>query len=151
MTGTRPPAPSTSPAVGPATCDAAADLARAALDLLMDRLGDTPTGPTAGERVEVARILRSAAHLLDPPTPRPQPQAQPRPQPEPRPGWVHVDDVAAIAAILRTPGPAASPPPAPAPAAAAAGGSPTEVARPLRPVDPDRPTPHDLAAHRRPR
>lgn len=150
MTGPRPPAPSTSPPVGPATCGAAAELTRAALEQL---LHPAPTGvlalPPEARLVEVARILRSAAHLLDPPTPRPQPQAQPRPQPEPRPGWVHVDDVAAIAAILRTPGPPAAP--SPAPAVAALPGSPTEVARPLRPVDPDRPTPHDLAAHRRPR
>lgn len=150
MTGPRPPAPRTTPAAGPATCAAAAELTRAALEQLLHPAPDAILAiPPDVRHVEVARILRSAAHLLAPPPPR-TPAG-------PRPGWVHVDDVAAIAAILRAPLPAAPPPPTdetsrdPAPAARSAAHPSAADGRPLRRIDPHRPTPADLASHRPPR
>ena len=134
----------TGPAVGAATVDAAAELARAALELLI--APEAPPALTDRERVEASRILRAAAHLLDPPPPRPPAATRPR--------WVHVDDVAAIATIQRAPTAAPPPPaaarePTPVPAAAVPG-PPADVAPPLRAVAPSHPTPAVLAA-RRPR
>lgn len=69
MSAPRPPAP-TPPAVGPATCAAAAQLAEAACDLLLKAAGDTAG---LAECAEAAQMLRSAADLVAPAGPVPGP------------------------------------------------------------------------------
>lgn len=67
MTATRPPAPTT-PAVGPATLGAAIYLAGQAADILERTLAPElvdDVAATAPQRAEAARLLRTAAELVD--------------------------------------------------------------------------------------
>lgn len=112
--------------IGPATCRAAANLAREALQLL-----DHPAAADPAQRGEAARMLRSAAFLIHPPTkPPPAPVA-----PDPA-----VQLLEAIAAMDSATTHAQPGPPGPRPlrsiTAGRAGPTPADVP-PRRPPTPE--------------